>query len=82
MHKSKYPKGTVLRVSTQNPLEFSTDDIERYIQLSQKDYCTRKGIENAELQSIRRNIAHKIGLPDLDPNHIEIYGNTLVITIH
>ena len=82
MHKSKYPIGTVLRVSIQNPLEFSPDDIKRYIQLSKKDYFIRTAIENAELKSIRRNIAHKIGLSDLDPTQLEIDGNTLVMTIH
>ena len=76
MHFSKYPKGTILEVSIENPHEFSVKDINRYLQLVEKPYLT-KG-EQAEFIRIRRAMANAIQCTDCN---IEIDGSMLLITV-
>ena len=63
MRFSKYPSGTILEVSAENPDKFPVKDIERFIQLDTYLYHNKQ--EEAEYIRIRRSFAKIVGCPDV-----------------
>ena len=76
MRFSKYPKGTVFEVSVDNPKEFSVEDIQKYLELSNCGCLDKQ--HWSEFISVKRSLANAVGCPDAN---IKVCDDTLIITL-